>query len=138
MKPSQLGVKIIRIVLGVILLVFGVNHFADFLPMPKPPAEAMEFMEALMKSGFVWTLIAIVEIISGILLILGRYSSLALSIFAPVAIGILLYHLVLDPAGGFIGYITFILEVLLVYSYFDMYKPLFKAKAEEGTTESSE
>jgi len=44
MKPSQLGVKIIRIVLGVILLVFGLNHFFQFMPMPEPPEAAMNFM----------------------------------------------------------------------------------------------
>ena len=137
MKPSQLGVKIIRIVLGIILLVFGLNHFFQFMPMPEPPTEAMNFMNALMKSGFVWGLIGIVEIISGIMLILGRYTALGLILFAPLAVGILLHHLFLDPVGGLAGYIVFILEVLLVYAYFDVYKPLLKATAEEGTGESS-
>lgn len=137
MKPSQLGVKIIRIVLGVILLVFGLNHFFQFLPMPEPPEAAMNFMKALMNSGFVWGLIAIVEIIAGILLILGRFTALALVLFAPLAIGILLHHLFLDAAGGIAGYVVFILEVLLVYAYFDVYKPILKPKAGEGTTESS-
>ncbi len=129
MKPNQLGVKIIRIVLGVILLVFGLHHFFSFLPMPQPPEPAVNFMGALMKSGYVWPLLGIVEVVSGILLIIGRYVPLALALFAPVAVGIVLFHLTLSPAG-IPGYIVFILEVLLVITYFDTYKPILKAKVE--------
>ncbi|MBS3775971.1 MAG: DoxX family membrane protein [Bacteroidales bacterium] len=130
MKPNQMGVKIIRIVLGVILLVFGLNHFFQFLPMPEPPEAAMKFLGALMESGFVWPLLGVIQLVSGILLIIGRYVLLALVLFAPVAVGILLYHLALDPAGGMVGYIVFILEVLLVYAYFDGYKPMLKVNVE--------
>ncbi|MFP4017924.1 MAG: DoxX family membrane protein [Bacteroidales bacterium] len=130
MKPNQLGVKIIRIVLGVVLLVFGLNHFFQFMAMPEPPEAAMKFLGALGESGFMWPLVGLVQVISGILLILGRYVLLALTLFAPVAIGILLYHFALDPAGGIPGYIVFILEVLLVISYYEHFKPVLKAKVE--------
>ena len=77
----------------------------------------MNFMGALTATGFMWPLIGVVQIISGISLIIGRYVALGLILFAPVALVILLFHLFLDPAGGLIGYITFILEVLLLYAY---------------------
>ncbi len=130
MKPTQLGIKIIRIILGVILLVFGLNHFFQFMPMPQPPEPAMNFMGALTATGFMWSLIGIVQVISGIFLIIGRYVALGLVLFAPVALVILLHHIFLDPAGGLIGYITFILEVLLLYAYLGAYKPMLQQKAE--------
>src|SRR6056297_100826 len=130
MKPTQLGIKIIRIILGVILLVFGLNHFFQFMPMPQPPEPAMNFMGALTATGFMWSLIGIVQVISGIFLIIGRYVALGLVLFAPVALVILLHHIFLDPAGGLIGYITFILEVILLYAYLDAYKPMLKRKTE--------
>ncbi|MGM0496798.1 MAG: DoxX family membrane protein [Bacteroidota bacterium] len=130
MKPNNLSMKIIRIVLGVILLVFGLNHFFHFMPMPEPPEPAMNFMGALTATGFMWPLVGIVQVISGILLITGRYVALGLVLFAPVALVILLHHLFLDPAGGLIGYITFILEVILLYAYLEAYKPMLKQKIE--------
>ncbi|MGM0613540.1 MAG: DoxX family membrane protein [Bacteroidota bacterium] len=130
MKPNNLAMKIIRIVLGVILLVFGLNHFFQFMPMPQPPEPAMNFMGALTATGFMWSLVGIVQVISGILLITGRYVALGLVLFAPVALVILLHHLFLDPAGGLIGYITFILEVILLYAYLEAYKPMLKQKIE--------
>lgn len=130
MKPNQLAMKIIRIVLGVILLVFGLNHFFEFLPMPKPPEPAMNFMGALTATGFMWYLVGIVQVVSGVFLIINRYAALGLILFAPVALVILLHHLFLDPAGGIIGYIVFILEVILLYAYLEAYKPMLKQKTE--------
>jgi uncharacterized membrane protein YphA (DoxX/SURF4 family) len=130
MKPNTLGVKIARYFLGVILLVFGLNQFFQFLPMPKPPEPALNFMSALTATGFMWYVIGIFQVISGIFLITGRYVALGLVLFAPIALVILLYHLFLDPAGGLIGYVTFILEVVLLYAYLKAYKPMLKATFE--------
>jgi len=130
MKPNTLGIKIARILLGVILLVFGLNQFFQFLPMPKPPEPALNFMNALTATGFMWYVIGIFQVISGIFLIIGRYVALGLVLFAPIALVILSYHLFLDPAGGLIGYVTFILEVVLLYAYLSAYKPMLKATNE--------
>jgi len=130
MKPTQLGIKIIRILLGVILLVFGLNHFFQFMPMPQPPEPALNFMGALTATSFMWPLVGIVQVISGIFLIIGRYVALGLVLFAPVALIILLHHIFLDPAGGLLGYITFILEIILLYAYLGAYKPMLNQKTE--------
>mgnify|MGYP000574252682 FL=1 len=130
MKPNTLGIKIARILLGVILLVFGLNQFFQFMPMPKPPEPALSFMKALTATGFMWYVIGIFQVISGIFLIIGRYVALGLVLFAPIALVIILYHLFLDPAGGLIGYVTFILEVVLLYAYLSAYKPMLKATYE--------
>jgi uncharacterized membrane protein YphA (DoxX/SURF4 family) len=130
MKPNTLGVKIARYFLGVILLVFGLNQFFQFLPMPKPPEPALNFMSALTATGFMWYVIGIFQVISGIFLIIGRYVALGLVLFAPIALVILFYHLFLDPAGGLIGYVTFILEFVLLYTYLEAYKPMLKATFE--------
>ena len=127
MKPNPLVITIMRIILGIILFVFGLHHFFGFLPLPTPPEAALEFMKTLKETGFMWYLIGAVEVLAGILLIIGRFLGLGLAIFAPVAVGILLHHLILDPAGGIAGYIVFILEVILVYVYFDIFKPLLQS-----------
>ena len=48
MKKAKL---IVRILLGLMVLVFGLNKFLQFMPMPPLPESAGEFMRALVKSG---------------------------------------------------------------------------------------
>ena len=70
MKKAQL---MVRILLGIILVVFGLNKFLNFMPMPPMPDAAGEFMGALVKSGYIMVIVAIVEVASGVLLLVNKY-----------------------------------------------------------------
>jgi putative oxidoreductase len=41
-----------RIILGLLFVVFGLNGFLNFIPMPPPPENMMKFAMALMETGF--------------------------------------------------------------------------------------
>ena len=41
-----------RIVLALVLFVFGLNGMLHFLPVPPPPAPAEAFRQALVDSGY--------------------------------------------------------------------------------------
>ena len=77
MKKAQV---IIRILLGLIVLIFGLNKFLQFMPMPPLPESASEFMGVLVKSGYLMQAVAIVEIVTGIMLLINRFQALALVI----------------------------------------------------------
>ncbi len=129
MKPNQLGVKIIRIVLGVILLVFSLNGFFQFLPMPPLHDPASEFFGALYQSGYMIPLLYGAELIIALLLLFNRFVPLALLLFLPLAVNILFFHLFLAPAGGAAGYLTVILEAILLIAYKEDYRDLLRPKA---------
>jgi hypothetical protein len=121
-------IKALRMLLGFVLLVFSLNGFFGFLPMPAPPTAASEFLQSMDRAGFVFPLLYGVEILLGVMLLFNLYSALAILGFVPIALNILLYHLFLDPAGGLVGYITVLVEILLLTAYFSYYKNLFNLR----------
>ncbi len=59
---------ITRLLLGLIFLVFGLNGFYTFIPVPK----FHPFMEILVSSGFIYFEKAI-EVMGGVLLLTNRF-----------------------------------------------------------------
>lgn len=121
---------IARYLLGVILVVFGLNGFINFLPPPEFGPAANDFIGALIGSGYLWTLEKAVEVLVGVLLLSNRYVPLALVVLAPITINILAFHLFLDIASIPPGLLVAILNFYLAWVYRDAYAPLFKAKAD--------
>jgi len=63
----------LRIVLGLILIIFGANKFFGFMPSPELPEAAGNFMGALAETGYMFPLIGAVEVIVGLLLVLNKW-----------------------------------------------------------------
>src|SRR5580692_1667310 len=80
-----------RYLAGVIFLIFGLNGFLHFIPLPPPSGVAGQFMGALFVSHYL-TLVFAFQVISGVLLLANRYVPLALAILAPVIVNILSFH----------------------------------------------
>ena len=97
MKNKVLNV--IRILFGLILVVFGANKFLHFMPMPELSGQAADFMSALGKTGYIFPVIGAVELGVGLLLILNMFTPLALIILVPISVNIVLFHLFLDIGG---------------------------------------
>jgi hypothetical protein len=89
---------IARFLLGFIFLVFGLNGFFHFIPMPPPTGVAGEFMGALFVSHYLGVVFAL-QLVGGVLLLINRYVPLALTILAPVIFNILLFHFLMAPSG---------------------------------------
>ena len=125
------AVLVLRILLGLIFTIFGLNGFFNFLPPPEMPTEAGAFFGALAATGYMLPLIKIVEVACGILLLLGRNVPLALVLLGPVAVNIFLFHIFLapDPAAGAIGYLSFLIWVFLCWAYRGSARGLLAASA---------
>ena len=115
----------LRLLLGLILLVFGLNKFFHFLPMPPMEGAPAEFMGALGKTGYMFPLIALTEIVAGVLLILNKWTGLALVFTAIISVNIILFHLVLAPAGIGLAAVVAILNIILMYTNWKKFKTLF-------------
>jgi uncharacterized membrane protein YphA (DoxX/SURF4 family) len=70
----------VRVLLGLIFLVFGLNGFLKFMPQPPMPDKAGAFMGALAASGYMFPLIKSVEVVAGALLLSNRFVPLALAL----------------------------------------------------------
>ncbi|WP_296384618.1 DoxX family membrane protein [Winogradskyella sp.] len=114
---------VLRILLGIFVIVFGVNKFADFLPMPEMSAEAGAYFGAL-TSTKTMVLVGIIEIVAGLALILNKFGALLALILMSISVNAFLFHAVLDPGGIGGSVVLLILNIAVLYGYKDKYKAL--------------
>lgn len=116
-----------RVVLGLIFTVFGLNGFLRFLPMPELNAEAGAFMGALAAAGYMFPMVKGIEVVSGLLLLSGRFVPLALILLAPILVNIAAFHIVLQPGPG-MAIVLMVLEAGIAYAYRDSFRGVLAAK----------
>ena len=116
---------VLRILLGLLLIVFGANKFLGFMPAMEMPAPAGNFMGALMESGYFFKFLGATEIIVGLLLLVKKWVPFALVVLAPISVNIIFFHLFLAPAQIMPAVVVALLNIILIYANWDKYKPLF-------------
>lgn len=114
---------IIRILLGIFVLVFGLNKFFHFIPMEAPTGDAATYFSGLMSSKTL-ILVAVVEIIAGLGLIFNKYGALLALILMSVSVNAVLFHGVLDPENIVGALVLLVLNILVLYGYRSKYKAL--------------
>jgi hypothetical protein len=119
-----------RILLGLLMVTFGLNYFLPFLPQAPVPGDAGAFLGALAASGYIFAIIKPVEIIAGLMLLSNSFVPLALTLLAPIVVAIVGFHAVLAPAGIAPALVVLALELTLAYAYRHAFAPLFRAKSE--------
>lgn len=115
---------ILRILLGVFVLVFGLNKFLNFLPAPEGMSEAAGAYFGALISAKVISLVAIVEIAAGLALIFNKYGALLALILMSVSVNIVLFHATLDRGNIVPGIVLLVLNIVALYGYKDKYKNL--------------
>jgi uncharacterized membrane protein YphA (DoxX/SURF4 family) len=130
-KPSSFTrffPHIARVLLGLMFLLFGLNGFLMFMPAPKDlPQDIITVNMALMKAGYL-NVVSTVEIVVAVLLLINRFVPLALTLLAPILVGILTFHIAMWPTTIGPGVVVTLLEVFLAYSYRKAFCPMLAAK----------
>ena len=126
----RIAATVARLLLGLPLVVFGLNGFLNFIPPPQTPLPegAMAFVGALVNSGYMMQLIAVTHLVVGVLLVVNRCVPLALVIFAPFIVNSIAFHLFLEPSGLPMAAVFLTLELYLAWHYRAAFRPLFMAK----------
>ena len=121
-----------RWLMGLPLLVFGLNGFFNFIPPPPTPLPqgAADFAGALFKSGYMMQLIGLTQLIVGAFLITNRFVPLALVLFAPFIVNSIAFHVFLEHSGLPMAGVFLALELYLAWQYRAAYRPLLTARAE--------
>lgn len=119
-----------RILMGLPLLLFGLNAFLNFIPPPSTPlAEgAAAFVGALMQSGYMMPMIGATQLMVGLFLVSNRFVPLALALFAPFIVNSIAFHLFLEPSGLPMAAVFLVLELYLVWVYRAAYRPMLAAR----------
>lgn len=123
---NSMFTKIVRIVLGIMLVLFGANKFFGFIPLPELPEKAASFMTSLGATGYVLKTVGVLEIIIGAMLLLKKWVAFALTLLVPISLNILLFHLFLDVSGIGGALLITVLNGILIYKHWPQYKSLFQ------------
>ena len=105
---------IARSLLGLIFVVFGLNAFLQFIPMPPPQGLAGDFMKALFVSHYFYV-VAVLQIVGGAICLVGRFVPLGLTLLGPVIVNILLFHVFLEPSGLPLAVVVSALALFLLW-----------------------
>ena len=118
---------VVSLLFGLMFINSGLNKFFNYMPMPKEiPAELLKIMGALMTITWLIPLIAVAEIVGGILFITNKYRALGAIIIFPVMIGILLTHLVNDHSGLPIVLPLFAINIWVIIENRSKYLPMIR------------
>jgi putative oxidoreductase len=122
----KIATIIARILLGLIFVVFGSNAFLHFLPMPPFPQNlAGEYLHAFVASGYIYA-IGGLQVIGGLLLLIGRFVPLGLTILGAIIVNIWLFHLLMAPEGLPPAILVTVLELFLVWRHRDAFAGLLR------------
>src|SRR5580704_5596653 len=89
---------IARVLLGLVFVVFGSNAFLHFIPTPPMSGPGGAFVTAMMDTGYV-KVVGGCQVAGGLILLIGRYIPLGLTLLGPVIVNILCYHIFLNHEG---------------------------------------
>jgi len=130
----KIAALIARVLLGLIFLVFGLNFFFQFLHMAQPPMskEAAAFSGGLWGSGYFFQYMKVIEIVSGLFLLINRYTAFFLLMLLPISLNVFLFHTILVPSGAPLGIAVLVLNIFLCIAYIKYYTSVFTAKPKVG------
>ncbi len=115
----------LRILFGVFCIIFGVNKFANFMPMPEIPGDGGTLIGIYVASGF-FSLIGVLEILGGLALVLNKFVPLALTILVAILFNAFIFHLLHDMAGIGGAVVGLVLNLALVFLNKDRFTEILK------------
>lgn len=120
---------IARYLLGLIFVVFSLNFWLHFLPVPPQPegTPAANFSGAMYGSGYL-TLVKVLELVGGLLLLSGRFVNLGLALLGPIVVNIALFHVFLVKGGYPMTAVIGILALVALAGRKDFVKTLLAVK----------
>jgi uncharacterized membrane protein YphA (DoxX/SURF4 family) len=107
---------IARVLLGLVFVVFGSNAFLHFIPMPPMQGPSGAFIGAMAETGYV-KVVAALQVAGGLILLVGRFVPLGLTLLGPVIVNILCFHIFMDRSGLPLALVVAVLALFLLWRY---------------------
>jgi putative oxidoreductase len=115
-----------RTSLAGVYLIFGLDFFFHFMHlfMHESPSQGKPsaYLVGLDSTGYFFPLLKAVEMVSGLCLLVNRFTPLFLVVIFPVTLNIFLYHAFLAPSGIPLGGFMLVCNVFLGVAYSRYYK----------------
>ena len=112
----------IQVITGLLLVLFGLNGFLQFLAMPPANEALAAFGTAVYKTGYIFPIMAFLELIAGLAFIFNKYSALMAVLLMPVMLNAFLALNGIEPSA----LIVFALILIMIKNK-TAYALIFKA-----------
>ena len=105
----------------------GLNKIFNYMPMPANlPAGLIKTMTAMVEIGWLMPLIAVVEVVGGVLFIIPKYRPLGAIIIFPVMIGIILTNVFNAPSALPLAIVLLVINLFVIYDNKEKYLPMIR------------
>ncbi|MGO9586569.1 MAG: DoxX family membrane protein [Limisphaerales bacterium] len=122
----KIATIIARVLLGLVFVVFGSNIFLHFIPMPpQTPSLATDFSKALMESHYMYV-VGFCQVAGGLILLIGRFIPLGLTLLGPVIVNILCFHIFMNHEGWQVASVVAALALFLLWRHRTNFAELLK------------
>lgn len=126
MKKSTI-LFVVSLIFGLMFINSGLNKIFNYLPVPPDlPENVVREMTALMQVSWLMPLIAIAEILGGILFIIPKTRALGAIITFPIMVGIMLTHIFTAPAGLPFAIVLLGINVWILFENRRKYAPMLQ------------
>ncbi|MCW3096903.1 MAG: hypothetical protein JWL77_2521 [Chthonomonadaceae bacterium] len=132
----KIAVLIARNLMGLMFLVFGLNGFLHFIPMPPPTGLSGQYMNVMFTSHYMVP-VFLLQIVGGALLLANRFVPLALVLLGPVLVNILMYHALMAPQGLPLAIVATVLWLTVFYGVRSAFAGVFVAQVHPEETSAS-
>lgn len=112
----KIATTIARVLLGLVFVVFGSNAFLHFIPTPPMPGPGGAFITAMMDTGYM-KVVASCQVAGGLILLLGRFIPLGLTLLSPVIVNILCFHIFMEHTGWQVASVVAALALFLFWRH---------------------
>jgi len=118
---------VLALLFGLMFINAGLNKFLNYMPPPEDMPEAlMNDFQAMMEISWLLRLIAIAELLGGILIIVPKTRALGALVILPVMVGILLVNTVVETSGFAIAFVLALILGWIIYENRHKYRPIFQ------------
>jgi len=118
---------VVCILFGLMFINAGLNKIFNYIPAPTDLSEKMmKVMAAFMEIGWLMPLVAVAEIVGGILFMIPKLRALGAIIIFPVMIGIILTHIFLEPSGLPLALVLLAINLWVIIENREKYMPMIK------------
>lgn len=118
---------VVSLLFGLVFINAGLDKFFHYMPVPEDLPESMvKVMTSLREVSWLMPLVAVAEIVGGLLFIIPKLRALGAIIIFPVMIGILLTNIVNAPSGLPIALVLLAINLWVIIENREKYKPMVK------------
>ena len=122
----KIAIVVARVLLGFVFAAAGLVSLLKLGKMSGMPGDATTFLTLMVTHNYT-TFVALIMLIGGLLLLVGRFVPLGLVLLGPILVNILLFHLLFHVPGILTGLVCTVLEVFLVWGYRSSFRGIFAA-----------